>query len=477
MQILGQGLVQRAELRMGQQQLQSLDVLAMPTQELREKITAELEENPALELASDMRPLRPLSRTTAPYEVSIPYRRGGMEASDAFQSFLESIPAVQSQTLQNHLLSQLRLVSLDSITASYAERIVQNLDSDGFYGVPLRSLFSAELSASGTYNRRSISRALSAVRRLEPIGCAVKDFKQSLYVQAELLFRQKKKIDPIYGYTIDILKHHFSYLEKARPYSLVQAINADPSIPYKITLENAEDIFTLIASLHPFPGRVFSSVSPSVAPSEYIIPAAFVEQRDGEFIVKMNEYELPLLTVSPAFKNLLQNADDAATKTYIKNHVQKANVFIGSLNQREKTILAVLKTIVSMQEAFFITGDKHRLVPLTQQNVAELLGVHESTVSRTVAGKYVQCRWGLFEIKYFFTNALPVQPAHPAGDDQPYTKESAKEYIKELLAVQTGKLSDQKIADMLHEKYGISIARRTVAKYRKELNIAASYDR
>lgn len=477
MQMMGQSLGQRTELRMGQRQLQSLDMLAMPAQELREKIAVELEENPALELASDTRMPRPLSRNTVLSEVSIPYRRSGTEASDAFQSFLESIPAVQSDTLQNHLLKQVRLVSLDTMTASYAERIIQNLNSDGFYGVPLRNLFSAELTASDESGRHYISRALSVVRRLDPIGCAVKDFRQSLCIQAELLFRHKKKIDPVYEYTIDILKHHFSYLEKARPYSLVQAINADSSISYKITVENAEDIFTLIASLHPFPGRVFSSASMSVAPSEYIIPAAFIEQRDSEFIIKINEYELPLLTVSPEFQSLLQNADDTATKTYIKNQVQKANVFIGSLNQREKTILAVLKIIVSMQEAFFITGDKHRLVPLTQQNVAEALGVHESTVSRTVSGKYVQCRWGLFEIKYFFTNALPAQPAHPSGEDQPYTKESAKEYIKELLAVQTGKLSDQKIADMLREKYGISIARRTVAKYRKELDIAASYDR
>ena len=189
--------------------------------------------------------------------------------------------------------------------------------------------------------------------------------------------------------------------------------------------------------------------------------------------------ELPLLTISSEFQNLICHTKDPAAKTYIKTQLQKAKVFIGSLNQRERTIVSVLRSIVSVQEAFFLTGDKRRLVPLTQQQIAAELNIHESTVSRTAAGKYVQCQWGTFEIKYFFTNSLPVQP-HSVSAGCPSTKEGVKDCIKELLSAQTApavKLSDQKIADLLQEKYGVSVARRTVAKYRKELDIGSSYDR
>ena len=203
---------------------------------------------------------------------------------------------------------------------------------------------------------------------------------------------------------------------------------------------------------------------------------------------------MPLLTISPEFQDLINHTKDVASKTYIKEQMQKAKAFIGSLNQRERTIVEVLRKIVAAQAAFFLTGDKRRLVPLTQQQIARELDIHESTVSRTVAGKYVQCQWGTFEIQYFFTNAVAVQPQsgtllQPAASSQsassaqtgsPATREGIKDCIKELLteyAAKGAKLSDQKISDLLQEKYGISIARRTVAKYRKELDISSSYNR
>ena len=361
---------------------------------------------------------------------------------------------------------------------------------DGFHIIPLQKLFNEELSHSKNKQELSVLRhkitdALWVVRRLEPIGCATKDFKQSLLVQARILFHGKKDSDPVYAYTIDILANHFAYLEKARPYALVRAVNENPDIPYKLTQENAEDILSLIASLHPFPGRACAT---DVTPDEYIIPTAFIEHDDQEFSIKINDLEVPLLTISPEFQDLINHTKDVASKTYIKEQMQKAKAFIGSLNQRERTIVEVLRKIVAAQAAFFLTGDKRRLVPLTQQQIARELDIHESTVSRTVAGKYVQCQWGTFEIQYFFTNSVAVQPQ--TGDTAqaitsgktgiPTTREGIKDCIKELLteyAANGVKVSDQKISDSLQEKYGISIARRTVAKYRKELDIGSSYNR
>ena len=498
MQQMGQTLGQRLEQRMSQSQIQSLDVLAMPTLELRERIAEELVENPALELIrSSGKPAVPEAERTPQKERNVPYYRDdrtpsavSLEASDAFQTFLENIPAPQRRSLQSHLLEQLFVHKLDPLTTSFAERIIGNLTTDGFYVVPLNELFKTELSAKAAdkdsaLTRHKISHALSIVRRLDPIGCATQDFKQSLLVQAKILFHDKIAIDPVYAYTIDILTNHFAYLEKARPYSLVRAVNGNADIPYKLTQENAEDILSLIASLNPFPGRALAA---DVTPDEYIIPTAFIERNGQEFTVRINNLEIPLLTVSPEFQSLISHTKDAAAKTYIKEQMQKAKAFIGSLNQREKTIVAVLGKIVAVQEAFFLTGDKRRLVPLTQQQIAKELDIHESTVSRTVAGKYVQCQWGTFEMQYFFTNSVAVQPP-PGSSSQPNasapaatpaTREGVKDCIKELLtehAAKDAKLSDQKISDLLQARFGISVARRTVAKYRKELDIGSSYSR
>lgn len=523
---LGQTLGQRLEQRMSQNQIQSLDILALPTAALRERISTELTENPALELASDSRSAvmrtpepqlhtdwadglatagqqnrternlknRSAARQNAFFDRAAHHFTGktnaaAAEASDAFQSFLENIPAPQNSGLHAHLREQLFLQRLDPLTSSFAERIIDNLTDDGFHASPIADIFRAELTQPHSHGlrtvRRNIRRALSFVRRLDPIGCATQDFQQSLAVQAEILFRKKADADPVYAYTIDILTHHFSYLENARPYSLVRAVNGNTELPYKLTQTQAEAVFSLIGSLNPFPGRTFSAVS---TPDEYIIPTAFIERHDRKFTVKINSMELPLLTVSPELQDIARSTADAETQTYLKDHIQQAKVFIGSLSQREKTIIAVLRKIVSVQEAFFLTGDKRRLVPLTRQQIAQELDIHESTVSRAVAGKYIQCQWGMFEIRAFFTNAVSPQqqPEHPASDTSPLpsgnpaTKEGIKECIQELLtqhAAQSGKLSDQKLADMLQTHYGISVARRTVAKYRKELNIGSSYNR
>ena len=500
MQQMEQTLGQKLEQRMSQSQIQSLDILAMPAAELRERIAEELTENPALELVRGIQQtsLPPIGQTKS-IERKEPYYPNdrtssafSVETSDAFQTFLENIPAPQHQSLQSHLLEQLFVLKLEPLTASFAERIIENLTNDGFHFVPLNELFKTELSQKKHEKERSfmqhkISHALSVVRRLDPIGCATQDFKQSLLVQAKILFHNKMGTDPVYAYTIDILAHHFAYLEKARPYSLVRAVNEDPTISYKLTQENAEDILALIASLNPFPGRALTA---DVTPDEYIIPTAFIERSDQEFTVRINNLEVPLLTVSPEFQNLISRTKDTAAKTYIKEQMQKAKAFIGSLNQREKTIVEVLRKIVSAQEAFFLTGDRRRLVPLTQQQIARELDIHESTVSRTVAGKYVQCQWGTFEMQYFFTNSVAVKPSpQPQSSSQldvsvssgiSATREGVKDCIKELLAEHTAKaskLSDQKISDLLQAKYGISIARRTVAKYRKELDIGSSYNR
>lgn len=491
---IGQAFGQRAEQRMGQTQIQSLDLLAMSAAELRERINEELKVNPALECADRVHTLSeakiensipPAALYSAAAGVPQQYHpenRASAAASDAFQSFLENIPEPYHKGLRAHLLEQLRLQNLDPLTAAFAGRIIGNLNDDGFHEVPVSELFASDLNpATATKDsalaRRTIRKALSAVRRLDPIGCATKDFKQSLLIQAKILFHTKRTREPLYAHTIDILEHHFAYLTRARPYSLARAMNDDSTVSYKLSQEEAEHILMLIASLKPFPGQ---SVPADTAPAHYIIPTAFIEQTDKEFTIRMNDMEIPLLSISPQLQAVGRRTKDTETQQYIKDHIQRARVFIGSLNQRERTITDVLRKIVLAQEAFFVTGDKRMLVPLTQQQIADALNVHESTISRTVAGKYLQCKWGVFEMRFFFTNSVSLQKQGASVVEKPGTKEGVKDCIKEILDANrdaAARLSDQKIAAMLQEKYGIAVARRTVTKYRKELDIGSSYIR
>ncbi|MGP1454262.1 MAG: RNA polymerase factor sigma-54 [Treponema sp.] len=463
-QSIGQQLVQK----MTQTQIQGLELLAMPETDLYQKIIREVEENPALELADSKRSRQSLSSKTpraAPtyFDNQTPARsHKSTEDSDAFQSFIENIPESRIDTLQMHLLEQIRLEPLPATIAACSERIIQNLDTNGFHIVPLHELFASETQLRS--KPHYITQALKIVQQLEPIGCATKNSAESLVVQAKIRFADKLKTEPIYTYTIDILEHHFSYLENVRTYLLVQKINKNAAIPYKITQEQAAQILYIIRTLNPFPGRAYSASDSKI---DYIIPTAFIERQNQTFIIRMNNVYLPPVHISQEILSLVgEHKQDKSVQEYIKPQLQKAKVFIGSLNNREKTILAVLKQIIKAQERFFITGNVQHLVPLTQQYIAQTIDVHESTVSRAVSNKYIQCVWGIFEIKFFFTSAAQTVESE---SERTYTKQAVKLLLQQLLSTHSQKISDQKLSELLQNEHGIKIARRTINKYRKEL--------
>ena len=465
---MNQSIGQQQVQKMTQAQIQGLELLAMPETDLYQKIIHEVEENPALELADSKHRQQPLPskppRTTPTYfdNQTTAHSHKTAEDSDAFQSFIENIPEPRTQTLQMHLLEQIRLEPLPAAIEACAERIIQNLDANGFHIVPIHELFAAEAPAIA--KPRYITQALRTVRQLEPIGCATKDSAESLTVQAKIRFAGKMETDPVYAYTIDILEHHFSYLENARPYLLAQKINKNADIPYNITQEQAAQIFHIIRTLQPFPGRAYTASDSQI---DYVIPTAFIERQNQTFIIRMNNAYLPSVHISQELLSLVEeHKQDKSVQEYIKPQLQKAKIFIGSLTNREKTILAVLKQIIKAQERFFLTGNVRHLVPLTQQHIAQAIDVHESTVSRAVSNKYIQCTWGIFEIKFFFTSAAQTVESEP---DKTYTKQAVKLLLQQLLASHSQKLSDKKLSELLQNEHGIKLARRTINKYRKEL--------
>ncbi|MDZ4133389.1 MAG: RNA polymerase factor sigma-54, partial [Dethiobacteria bacterium] len=234
------------------------------------------------------------------------------------------------------------------------------------------------------------------------------------------------------------------------------------------TEQAVQEAIEYIRTLNPKPGSVFSEGDET----RYIVPDVIVEIVDDQYVVMGNDSRIPQLTISPFYQQMLKNSStDEQLTTFVKNKIEKAFWLIRSIEQRRLTLYKVSQQIVDIQRPFLDHGIK-RLKPLTLKEVALNVGVHESTVSRATANKYIQTPRGLFSLKFFFSSGL----SGTGGDD--YSSHSIKSYIRELVDAEDSDkpLSDQHLAELLQER-GINISRRTVAKYREEISIPASYKR
>ncbi|OQB04233.1 MAG: RNA polymerase sigma-54 factor [Spirochaetes bacterium ADurb.Bin215] len=469
----GQKLVlsQQQRLTLSPQLVQSIKLMAMPFADLRERILEEVEKNPALEVVSDPFESIPWSQREPASRISVSTVRSNDDESDAHRDYIEGALS-REETLQEHLLEQLGELVLEPRVRALAELVVQNLDPDGFHRVPPEEL-------SGADDPAVLHKALDTVRRLEPVGCAVRDFHESLLVQAMVLRDRYTagKTDPGLETTIHILDKYFHLLEKGRPDALVKGLAKEPDAGFTLDLEGAEEVFDIIRMLDPFPGRIFDS-----SPETYIVPDVFVNRSEEGYSVVINEEEVPVLGISPFFMELEEQVDDSA-RDFAREAVKEARWFLGTIERRNLTLLKLVRALVVFQREFFIHGPT-RLMPLRMKDVAEEIGMHEATVSRAANGKYLQCEWGTFEIRYFFSNRVGSPPR--TGSRTPdqaggytsgrFSKQGVKEVIRELIESSETALSDQKITEQLKTR-GIHIARRTVAKYRAELSIASSFER
>ncbi len=449
------------QLRLSPQMIQSIELLRLPVEELCDRVYQEAEKNPAIEIVKDA----DLSiRSVTPSTVS-----RFSNASDNFQSFLENTQA-HEESLQEHLIFQLSLLDLSENERNLGERIIQNLDTHGFFSTPINKLLYPNETSE------ALAKMLAVVRSFEPQGIGFENVQESLMYQAEI----KGNCSPL---ALQILKNYFSVLEKKRVPLIKKYLN-DEGV--QCSIEDVENALICIRDLDPFPARHFHAVDSSV---QYVIPDVIVRKKEDDedgitttndtLVIEFLKGSLPKITVSNVYTDLIDEKDTSnETYKFANEAVQQARHFIQALSYRTNSIFQAIQVIVETQKNFFEKGPGH-LVPLRQKDVAEKTGMHEATVSRIANGKYLQCDWGIFELKYFFTNALHQKEEHsiPQGQD---SKESIKHQIQMLLQEneKTGakKLSDSKLAKMLEEK-GIPIARRTVTKYRNELNIDSSFDR
>ncbi len=359
----------------------------------------------------------------------------------SFENFVS-----KKTTLREHLTHQLSEVELDPTEQKIAEYLIGLIDSNGY----LRTS-DEQIAESLKIDVSIITKVRKIIQTMEPVGVGAYDLKECLLIQAlDEGYDDDAVITIISNHLEDIAQNKLSNIAKATGYSL----------------EEIKDVIDTIKSFEPRPGASFASSEEQI----FISPEVFIEKVGDEYVVTVNESDIPQLRINPAYKDALKNLDKTEKETgdFIKSRLESARSFLKYVDKRKETILNVTKAICEVQRDFFDFGILH-LKPLTLQDVASMAGVHESTVSRATNGKYAQTPRGLFELKFFFSGAARTQ----SGDD--VSTMAVKQRINDIVKSEdpSKPLSDSAIVDIL-AKEGIELARRTVAKYRIELNIPSS---
>ena len=370
-------------------------------------------------------------------------QRSSEEDEEKRQFMFDSL--ISGTSLQEHLLEQVRLSEFNDEQMPVAEMIVGNLDDFGY----LKSSVE-ELAFSTNTPPEKIQEVLTTLQNtLHPPGVAARDLRECLLLQIERSGKHK---------TIEgrIIRDCFDLLGKRRLPEIARALGED--------VVDVQKAAQRVALLEPRPGRAFLPDN-----DQYVVPEVFVTKQGDEYVITTNNEHVPHLRISNTYKDLMTQADSSSeVREYIRDKIRAGKFLIKSIHQRQQTIINIAKEIVKRQREFMDNGVAF-LKPLTMVQVAEVVGVHETTVSRAVSGKYMQTPQGIFEMKYFFTSGYQTA----AGEGMSNT--SVKDMIEEIFSGEDPfkPLSDQEVVQMLTEK-GIPIARRTVAKYRSELNILPS---
>ncbi|PYL41565.1 MAG: RNA polymerase sigma-54 factor, partial [Verrucomicrobia bacterium] len=466
----GHGMQQTQSLALQQvlspQLQQSLLILQTPLLELRNLVQQEMETNPVLEelpdelgaderseaepsaddnfkdefqkLASLDEEWRDYMAQSASY--SSDGSRSSREAQDKRQFLFDSIPV--QETLQQNLIGQLNQSVLSASDRKAAELIIGNIDDNGF----LQST-PEEMALNSGIPNEDFEKMLALIQSFYPAGVGARDLREALLIQLQ---RQGKEN------TLEhkIVSEHMEDLGRRRFPEIARRIG--------ISVEDVQKAANNIARLNPRPGQVFAA-----APQNYVLPDVIVEKVDGEYQIIFNNEQIPHLRISNLYKDIIAsgNTQSSEVKDYIRDKIRSGKFLIRSIHQRQQTIFNIAQQIVSRQHDFLEHGPSH-LKPMTMREVADAVGVHETTVSRAVSGKYMATPQGIFEMKYFFTSGYQTS----TGDS--LSNISVKEAILDLVKHENGSapLSDHEIVEILGER-GIPIARRTVAKYRDELNI------
>lgn len=455
---------------------QAIKLLQMSRMELETAVRSELEENPILEEAELLKE-EDLQRTKeAATEIEAgegvgqdqisqdPQKhdefewesyieanqkppQSGMSGSEEIMNYENVITA--SQTLHDHLYWQVKMTGFSREEELAADALIGYIDDDGYIKVPLEQIAEEE-----KIELDLLEDTLTLIHEFDPAGVGARNLKECLLIQAKHLEEDTNDL-------VMLINNHLKDLEKKNYEVIAKALNRD--------VEDVIEICKIIYAMAPYPGRAFVS-----SDTHYVTPDVYVYKVGEDYVVSLNEDGLPRLKISNFYKNMLKGGKTNGDKTqdYIQEKLRSAVWLIKSIHQRQRTIYKVADSIVKHQKEFFEKGPEH-LKPMVLRDVANDIGMHESTVSRVTTAKYVHTPQGIYELKYFFNSGIN---SSDGGDA--LASESVKLKIKDLVAKEDTKnpLSDQKIVDLLKVD-GIQIARRTVAKYRDMLKILPSSQR
>lgn len=477
---MSQGLKQSQSLMITPQLQQAIKLLTLTHLEMTTLISQEMVENPMLEeMDGEMETMvEESSREEIEAQEATAENFSGPELiegskedfdwesySESFNSTSSSSPNMKessspddlpsyenmvskSQNLQEHLEWQLRMESLSTENLNFALDIIGNIDDDGYLEIPFE-----DIMARHQLDKDEALGILGMVQHLDPVGCGSQNLEECLGVQARLLPERSPLVELI-------IERNMKELEKKDYAKIVK--------DFGCTKDKVKDAELIIMGLNPKPGRLVSSDE-----TQYVVPDIFVAEVGGEFVVQVNDEGVPRLRISNLYKSLIKNSQsDAEAKEFVQDKLRAALWLIKSIDNRQKTIYKVANSIVKTQQEFFKKGPAF-LKPMILKDIANEIGMHESTVSRVTTNKFMHTPIGTFELKYFFNAGIGGKNG---GID--IAGESLKLKIKEMVGNEDPKrpLSDQKISELLSTK-DIVVARRTVAKYREMMGIAPSSKR
>lgn len=486
-QNLNQKQQQNLQQKLSPQQLQYIKLLQLPAMALEQRIKEEMEANPVLEEVDSgevetvslseveespkeekeeaLESLEDHEVDWDEFETNTEYE--GESFSTGYNSDMEEwreLPNPYQASFLETLEEQVSLLDFTDEEELIADQILGSLDEDGYFRRELEAVVDNIAFNEGVLvDEEMIEKVRKKIQQLEPIGIASRDLRDCLLVQ----LKASKKSLPARDLAINIVENAWKAFEKKHFNKLLKK--------FKITREELQEAFETIRHMDPRPGAVASGMEET---QNYIEPdfevywrgAGEGENTRGEFVINLNQRNAPSLRISPEYKQMWEDIKakkekntDSETRTFMKSKIDSAQWFIESIRQRQNTLMNIMKTIVALQEDFFKYGEGLR--PMILKDVAERIGMDISTVSRVVNGKYVQTHSGVFELKYFFNEGLETDSGEEVSNRE------VKNILKDLIDNENKQkpYSDQELTNMLNEK-GYRVARRTVSKYREQLN-------
>ena len=475
----------KLQQKLSPQQIQVIKMLEYPSIELEERIREELVENPALEIETEVPEentyddMRDEERPSAD-DLELAWIGDGDDFEDR-----DEIPGYRlhinnhsvndstyrreqsnGQDLGEFLLEQLHTLNLSPRERQIGEYLIGNVDSNGYIRREIESLADDFAASQGVaVDDDEINRGLDIIQSLEPCGVGAFDLQECLSIQLVAKRREANHPEEVLNLAINIVDRNFDILANKQYDAMMRKFNVNRKL--------LEQTIDLIKHLNPNPGANFGSGADTI--SQTITPDFVVENVNGNLFVSLNNGNIPELRISDDFHQMVQDySGNAKNQTkenkealqFAKQKIDSARWFIDSIKQRNNTLLQTMQTIVNFQELYFRTGDERNLRPMRLKDVADKVGFDISTISRVSNSKYVETEWGVIPLKYFFSESMSTT------DGEEISSKEIKTIIKETIGAEDKKtpITDDTLTEILNQK-GYKIARRTVAKYREQLNI------